>query len=225
MKTDNINKIKRYPGVYSFTHEQKNIFFGRDNDIEKLLTLIKVENQVLLYSKSGIGKTSLLNAGIIPKLPKNIEIINIRFFAYNEKIPPTQRIINILKNKYSDIFKNQDTIIDKLIKNTENNKILWYYLKKLQLSKSTKIFLFVFDQFEELFSYPKTEIIQFKNQLHDLINNKIPETYSNLIETKIETEPDFFDNESFKILHKSPDIKNVFAIRSDRLSLLNQLIV
>jgi len=77
-------KFKRYPGIYSFSQEQKDIFFGRDNDIEKLLILIEVENQVLLYSKSGIGKTSLLNAGVIPKLPKNYEVINVRFYAYNQ---------------------------------------------------------------------------------------------------------------------------------------------
>jgi len=223
MEIIDIHKKRRYPGVYSFATEQENIFFGRDNDISKLLTQIEVEKQVLLYSKSGIGKTSLINAGIIPRLPQNFETIKIRFFAYNKTISPTERIINVLKDKYPNIYNQEHKIIDKLIEHKNIKKTLWYYIKKLQLYPTDKIFLFIFDQFEELFSYPDEEQKQFKNQYHELISPRVPDIFSNLIEEKLDTQPDFFDTKSFKNIHEPLDFKTVFVIRSDKLSLLNRL--
>jgi WD40 repeat protein len=42
--------------------------YGRDREIFELLNLVIAERIVLLYSPSGAGKTSLLNAGLIPSL-------------------------------------------------------------------------------------------------------------------------------------------------------------
>ena len=90
---------RRYPGVSPFTSDQKNIFFGRDNDIKKLQKLLSLRKQVLLYSKSGIGKTSLLNAGVLPKFEKKFTIIKIRFFAYNDEKSesPIAKTVNAIK--------------------------------------------------------------------------------------------------------------------------------
>ncbi len=220
---ENTKHYFRYPGVYSFNTEQESIFFGRNKEIDKLLTLIEVEQQILLYSKSGAGKTSLLNAGIIPKLPNNFEVISLRFRASDEKTTPTERIIQILKENYFRVFHDQTTIIDNLINDTIVEKTLWYYLKKLQFAKSDKTFVFIFDQFEELFTYSANEIEQFKTQLYDLINPKVPKAFDSLIEEEIENNPGFYQHKDFKLLQKPPDTKTVFSIRSDRLSLLNIL--
>ncbi len=58
----------RYPGTRPFTENDRNLFFGRTNDIEKLSKYIHHENLIVLYGKSGLGKTSLLNAGVVPVL-------------------------------------------------------------------------------------------------------------------------------------------------------------
>jgi WD40 repeat protein len=42
--------------------------FGRDHEVQKLLDLLIAERIVLLYSPSGAGKTSLIQAGLIPRL-------------------------------------------------------------------------------------------------------------------------------------------------------------
>lgn len=57
----------RYPGVTPFTTEQAPVFFGRKQDTDDLYRLIRREPLVVLYGKSGLGKSSLLNAGIIPR--------------------------------------------------------------------------------------------------------------------------------------------------------------
>jgi hypothetical protein len=46
------------------------IFFGREDEIRRLSSLIHAHRLVLLYSASGAGKTSLLLAGVIPRLEK-----------------------------------------------------------------------------------------------------------------------------------------------------------
>ena len=101
----------RYPGVSPFTEQQKNIFYGRDNDIKKLHRLISLRNQVLVYAKSGIGKTSLLNAGVLPKLEKKFTILKIRFNAYDKQnfVSLTNKIINNIKNKFE--FTDKQNIL------------------------------------------------------------------------------------------------------------------
>src|SRR5690349_3787845 len=42
--------------------------YGRDREVLRLLDLLIAERIVLLYSPSGAGKTSLIKAGLIPRL-------------------------------------------------------------------------------------------------------------------------------------------------------------
>ena len=62
----------RYPGAKNFTTEQAHLFMGRDDDKEKLYQMIAARQIVVLYGKSGMGKSSLLNAGIIPLLDNEL---------------------------------------------------------------------------------------------------------------------------------------------------------
>ena len=81
-------KNYRYPGVRPFNQEDRPLFFGRDKVIDTLVSRIKTEKTLFIYSRSGIGKTSLLNAGLLPVLSQdeNNEIAEIiRFYNFNEK--------------------------------------------------------------------------------------------------------------------------------------------
>src|ERR1039457_878093 len=42
--------------------------FGRDREIEELFYLLNAERIVLLHSPSGAGKSSLIQAGLVPRL-------------------------------------------------------------------------------------------------------------------------------------------------------------
>jgi len=222
---------RRYPGATPFNSRQSQIFYGRDKDIERLLTFIQVEKKILLYSKSGLGKTSLLEAGVIPKLPKNYIPISIRLFAYKVGAEtPVERVIEALKLAVGDLDEKNDTIIDRILGDHVREKTLWYYFKKAQLLENQrdenvqeKIFTLVFDQFEELFSFPKSDIEDFKNQLYELTELKLPDHVAVLVAEGRQTDRELFSRENLGILHKKTDIKTIFAIRSDRLSLLNNL--
>jgi ABC-type arginine transport system ATPase subunit len=59
-----------YVGPKPFTRDKENLFFGRRADIVNLYAQVASHRTVLFYSQSGAGKSSLLNAGLIPKLEK-----------------------------------------------------------------------------------------------------------------------------------------------------------
>lgn len=58
----------RYPGIRPFTTEEKDRFFGREEDVDRFIRLVNLEQVVILYGKSGYGKSSMLRAGVYPKL-------------------------------------------------------------------------------------------------------------------------------------------------------------
>ncbi len=57
-----------YLGPRPFTLNDAPRFFGRDRETAELFDLVAAHRTVLLYAQSGAGKTSLLNAALIPKL-------------------------------------------------------------------------------------------------------------------------------------------------------------
>lgn len=62
------SKPEPYIGPRPFNRLEEARFFGRDDEARELLSLIIAHPIVLLYSESGAGKTSLLNAMLVPML-------------------------------------------------------------------------------------------------------------------------------------------------------------
>ncbi|MCK5313457.1 MAG: hypothetical protein KAJ62_15180, partial [Desulfobacteraceae bacterium] len=60
----------RYPGSRPFTdtHVDRRLFFGRGDEKQSFFHMALAEKLVVIYAKSGMGKTSLLNAGIMKEL-------------------------------------------------------------------------------------------------------------------------------------------------------------
>ncbi len=63
-----IDKDNPWPGLSAFTEEAAFFFHGRDNEAIELYRLIKREPLTVLFGLSGLGKTSLLRAGVFPRL-------------------------------------------------------------------------------------------------------------------------------------------------------------
>jgi hypothetical protein len=55
-------------GPRPYTHSDSLVFFGRGREARDLSSLIVANQVVVLYGPVGVGKTSLLNAGLIPRL-------------------------------------------------------------------------------------------------------------------------------------------------------------
>src|SRR5690349_23107735 len=57
-----------WPGLESFGESAHDFFFGRDRETESLLNHVRDASVTVLYGRSGLGKTSLLRAGLFPAL-------------------------------------------------------------------------------------------------------------------------------------------------------------
>lgn len=225
--------LYRYPGVKPFEIQESNLFFGRDKDIEQLYKFINNEKTVVLHSKSGFGKSSLINAGIIPKLKKQKNYIHFTFrfgnYSRENNQPPLQAVSNHLEEEQTNIELAEEFSIDKnkmkektfLDEIVEQDTSLWYYFKKIQvLLGGKKDFILIFDQFEEIFTYPDESLNHFKKELADLQNIEIPQHFVDALEQH----PEVFENEEVaSLLYKPLNIKILFAIRSDKMSHLNKM--
>ena len=57
-----------YVGPYPFSEDQHAYFFGREQETKILSDLVMARRVVLFFAKSGVGKSSLLQAGLRPEL-------------------------------------------------------------------------------------------------------------------------------------------------------------
>jgi hypothetical protein len=219
-----MEKINRYPGVQPFTENNKAVFFGRDDDRTELLKYISLENLVVLFGKSGLGKTSLLNAAVLPELRResNYQPLLIRFNNYNEL---TLFSPSDIFNNYIHSFCPEPSFIDLI---PVSQVSLWQSLKKLQLEnaqyESGKFILFM-DQFEEFFTYPNG-IEDFSEQLADLLNSRIPSEFKKTLRRSLAVDEELqaaLTDERHDKLMEPLDVKVVISIRSDKMSLLNNL--
>ncbi len=205
----------RYPGLKPFSVDEQNLFFGRDEDISKLSKLIKLEKSIVLFSKSGLGKTSLLNAGIFPRIERETDFVplTVRFGAF------TKEFNNNLFDKFAfqaKIDSTQTSFLNLLI---ENENSLWFHFKQKQINEKRKSFLLLFDQFEEFFSFPVEQQLVFKQQLRDLLFTQIPQNFRDALDENYQR----ITPEQEDTMYEPLDIKAVFAIRSDMLSRLDTM--
>ena len=205
----------RYPGVQPFATDQSHIFFGRTEDVEALYLQLQEERVSVLYGKSGLGKSSLLNAGLIPLCRRQevFEPLVIRFgAATQDSESPLEQCRKFLKQGYEE-----ETFLSRLI---EGEDSLWFYAKNRQI-QGGKIPLLLFDQFEELFTYPEEQITDLVRELSFLLYTEIPLRFRRVLASDAGT---VISEEEDLLLDQPMDPRMLFVIRSDRMHLLNRLV-
>ena len=63
-----IDAERPWPGLLPFTEDARMFFHGREAETDDLFRLIEREPLTVLFGQSGLGKSSLLNAGVFPFL-------------------------------------------------------------------------------------------------------------------------------------------------------------
>lgn len=218
-----LEKHYRYMGVKPFEAVNRTIFFGRDEDIDGLFNLILSEKLVVLFGKSGYGKSSLLNAGVLPLFQEEEEeerraiVVEIRLgtYAKDQTRSPLKTALAKLQEKLPDsVIASNGDFLEALYPNT-TERPLWYHVKRRQSASPGGRFVIVFDQFEEFFSYPVAEQEQFKRELAELLYSDIPQYLRKRL-------PELTPAAKYQIAQPM-NVKAVFAIRADRISLLDSL--
>ncbi len=201
-------KVYRYPGVRPFQAADKALFFGRDRDIADLYEMVRAERLVVLFGKSGYGKSSLLNAGVLPRLAGAMTPVEVRLGEYiaGQSFPPVETLRR--KAPVQRKLKPGTAFLADL------PPTLWTHFKQLDSAEKGS-YLLVFDQFEEFFSYPPEQQRDFRDQLADLLNGEPPEALREAARA--------LDREQRRLLTAPMDIRVLFAIRSDRMHELDRL--
>ena len=167
------NQNNPWLGLNSYQEGDK--LYGRNDDIEYLVQHILQDNDsgTLLYGKSGIGKTSMLNAGIFPRVREcGYSPISIRL-SHNA----TGSYLSQIRNAIEDGGIQIKEIVGR--SNPSQESIYEFFHRHKFFSndgKRTKL-LIVFDQFEEIFTLQTNELARthFFYELADFINNIMPE--------------------------------------------------
>lgn len=153
-----------YVGPRAF--ETGETLFGRDHEINELINLLIAERIVLLYSPSGAGKTSLIRAGLIPRLAEEgfhtLPVVRVN-------LEPPQAVDGIHFNRYiystlisleEGLPEDQQTPIEELA-----NISLGEYLSRRPKpeQKPDEDFgplseVIIFDQFEELITTSQADL-------------------------------------------------------------------
>ena len=55
-------------GLASFTEETRAYFYGREDEVAELGRRVQRKLLTVLFGQSGLGKTSILRAGLVPRL-------------------------------------------------------------------------------------------------------------------------------------------------------------
>lgn len=131
------------------------IFCGRNNDTIDVTRLIDDNFFITLYGKSGIGKTSLLNAGVFPALRRRqYTPLSLRLRMTNEALTFQEIITQAIERTVRESGGSIDVVnvVDESIESTATD-YLWRWFARRRFLNSKGIVTFpvvVFDQFEEI---------------------------------------------------------------------------
>jgi hypothetical protein len=167
-------------GLASFTEGDREFFAGRGEEIDELLRLVRRDILTLLYGISGLGKTSLLQAGLFPALrAEDCLPVPVRL-DYLEGAPPLSTQV------LGAITAAADAAVPRVEapQPTPDEK-LWEYLHRegnhFWSSHNELVTPFLaFDQFEELFTLGRetperaARTKAFISELADLVENRPP---------------------------------------------------
>lgn len=177
------------------TYSEGQIIYGRSDEINALSQDILFNRQTVVYGKSGIGKSSLLNAGVFPILRRsNMFPVNVRLDHKNKKISYCKQIQRCVedslyslrrdvvgndgKKQILENLKGQKKELCAVVPNKAGESLWEYFHRHVfynDLGEEIQPVI-VFDQFEEIFTICKEEEtrILFFDQLADLVNDVPP---------------------------------------------------
>ncbi|PZR73303.1 MAG: hypothetical protein DLM73_11085 [Chthoniobacterales bacterium] len=163
-------------GLASFTENDRQFFAGRGDEIEELVRLVRRDNLTLLYGVSGLGKTSLLQAGLFPAVrEENYLPVPIRIDHLEGAPPLSAQVLGAI---------TAAAIAAKVEAPAPRpNETLWEYFHRegnhFWGPRNDLVTPFLaFDQFEELFTLGRenparaARVEAFISELADLVENR-----------------------------------------------------
>lgn len=145
-----------YPGLMHFTRKYAPVFFGRDAEIRDILDRMRLPEGrfILISGDSGVGKSSVVDAGILPKLeqgglPGGEHCECIRMVP-SQKQDPWSSLLAALGSLATSAGLRPDKIIEDL--NREPETLASHIGRMVKDGTKSQALVLFLDQMEELFT-------------------------------------------------------------------------
>ena len=203
-------------GLFSYSEESRAYFHGRDDEAAELCRRVQRKLLTVLFGQSGLGKTSLLRAGVVPKLrTEGYCPVYVRIDYAPASPPPSEQIKQAIFRASAAVgaWSRPGSAVE--------GESLWEFLHHrgdlLRDADGHSLTpLLIFDQFEEIFTLGQADDAgrqrarQFLEDLADLIENRPPAALEARIEDDDAAAEDFdFARADYRVL---------IALREDYLA-------
>ena len=207
---DQLDAQNPWPGLDAFEESAHRFFHGREGEADALRRSVLDSPITVLYGRSGLGKTSLLQAALFPTCATTIFLpIYVRLDFTATALPIADQLRETLREVLR--FEVPDARLP------GDHESVWEYLHRVDFELwSTRNFLLtpvlVIDQFEEVFTLGRHVpglVERFRNDLGDLVENRIPAELAARIEDDEEV--------SANLALRSRQYKILVSLREDFL--------
>lgn len=207
-----------WPGLLPFSEEDWKFFHGREFESEMLYRRVERERLTIVFAPSGLGKSSLLQAGLFPLLRKeNVLPVYIRLDFSQVKPDLTGQV------KTAIVREAERANVE--APKPEPRETLWEFMHRKDAefwSMRHQIVrpLLIFDQFEEVFTLGQRDRSRaqatntFLTELADLVEARPPVQ----LKSRLEMEPpDKKDSEAERFAFDRHRYKVLISLREDFL--------
>jgi conflict system STAND superfamily ATPase len=208
-------------GLASFTEETRGYFHGREEEALELCRRVKRKLLTILFGQSGLGKTSILQAGVVPRLgPEGYCPVYVRIDYSPDSPEPAEQIKQEIFR--ATLASGRWTQAGSAVA----GESLWEFLHHRgdvlrDASGRTLTPLLIFDQFEEIFTlaqdddFGRERAARFVEDLADLVENRPPKA----LEARIEGDDAILEKFDFA----RADYRVLISLREDYLAHLEGL--
>jgi tetratricopeptide (TPR) repeat protein len=215
-----VDTVQPWPGLDAFTEALSRFFCGRDTEADELFRHVQRDVVTVLFGQSGLGKTSLLQAGLFPRLRTAGFLPILIRFDYSVGAPPPVGQVKAAMERECTAAKLSVAIWATM------EESLWGCFHRADRRLTDRagkelVPVLVFDQFEEIFtqglagSESRAASQRFITELAELVENRPPE----ILEHAIEADPEIVERFRFD----RRDYRIVLALREDYLAALEGL--
>jgi WD40 repeat protein len=173
-----IDRENPWPGLASFTEDARGYFFGRTRETDELARLVRRETLTVLFGQSGLGKSSLLQAGLFPLLRESDHLpLYLRLDHAADAPPLAEQVKSALADAFAAVRADAPPI--------GPDETLWEYFHRKDVdiwSAKNRLLtpVLAFDQFEEIFTLGRVDEPRrarsraFLSELAGLVENRAP---------------------------------------------------
>jgi tetratricopeptide (TPR) repeat protein len=215
-----IDLIQPWPGLDAFTEELSRFFYGRDAEADELFRHVQRDVVTVLFGRSGLGKTSLLQAGLFPRLRK------VGFLPILVRLDYSAETPSLIAQVKAGIERECSAAKIHEVSWSTAEESLWGCFHRIDRRLADHagkeiVPVLVFDQFEEIFTrglaggHSRAESQRFLTEFAELVENRPPEA----LERAIEVDPGLVE----RFLFDRQDYRIVISLREDFLVALDGL--